>query len=48
MEFYQSHLDAGIQTFFGVVVGPEGLEGDVQQPQLFAERKRAQKKEEEL
>jgi hypothetical protein len=33
--FYRQHLDAGITTFFGVDVGPNGLERDAQQPLIF-------------
>jgi hypothetical protein len=35
-DYYKEHLDAGVETFFGVQVGPEGLIQDAQQPQLFA------------
>lgn len=45
-DYYQAALDKGIKGFFGVAVGPDGLEYDTQQPQLFTEWKRAQKKEE--
>jgi hypothetical protein len=37
--FSQGYLDKVFLTFFGVTFGPDGLEGDMQQPQLFEEWK---------
>ena len=37
VSFYRKQLDAGICVFFGVIVGPDGLILDKQQPEMFAE-----------
>jgi hypothetical protein len=39
LAFYQDAINKGIMTFFGVSIGPDGLEWDVRQPQLFKEWK---------
>jgi hypothetical protein len=40
LEYYQEHLDQGVRTFFGVVTGPDGLEADLRQPEMFEEWKK--------
>jgi hypothetical protein len=37
---YCAHIEAGVRTFFGIAIGPDGLEADEQQPGLFREWKR--------
>lgn len=37
VDFFQTHMDAGCLSFFGVKAGPHGLKSDSQQPELFKE-----------
>lgn len=37
IQAYQAHLYAGLRGFFGVEVGPEGIEADMRQPHFFNE-----------
>jgi hypothetical protein len=41
LAFYQDAINKGIMTFFGVTIGPDGLEWDTKQPQFFKEWRKA-------